>query len=560
MTDPSLETADIPVVKTVPERKRSLSLVWIIPIIAALIGGWLVVKTIMEQGPTITIQFANAFGLEAGKTHIKYKDFDIGLVKNIVLSKDRQSFIVTAQLVPEAKPFLVKDTDFWIVRPRIAGGQVSGLGTLISGSYIGMNPGKSKVTLEKFVGLENPPAITADRKGKEFVLHATTLGSVDVGSPINYRGFAVGDVVSYQLDPGGKGVTMKIFVNTPYDVLVTENSRFWNSSGIDVTLDASGVQFKTQSLISILIGGLSFDSPAKSVNPSKVAAANSVFTLFPDRDRAMAERRSVEREMVFYFTESLRGLSVGAPVDFRGILVGKVRSINVEFDSATKAFHFPVTVDFDATQLRARLRKGSEAPPESFENYRKVMEVLVAKGLRGQLRSGNLLTGQLYVELDFYPRAAPAKIVWHEELAEIPTVQTDLGAFGERVSALLAKIEKMPLQEMIAQANKTLVSMDATLNKFGKLAERLDGELAPEAVAALQSAKRAADNMQPLLDAAKRTADNVEKLTAPDAPTQQEIREALQELTRAAESVRVLTDYLQTHPEALIQGKKEQSP
>jgi paraquat-inducible protein B len=543
MSDLTPNSDPIPVVKTVPDGKHSLSLVWIIPIVAALIGGWLVVKTILEQGPTITIQFDSAYGLEAGKTHIKYKDFDVGLVNDIKLSEDREHFIVRAQLVKESKAFLVEDTEFWVVRPRFSGGQISGIGTLLSGSYIGIDPGQSKKEKLNYIGLEIPPAITSDRKGKEFVLHADTLGSLEVSSPINYRGFTVGDVVSYQLDQGGKGVKVRIFVNEPYDQLVNENTRFWNASGINLTLGANGVQINTDSLASILIGGLSFDTPANSID-TKLSPPNSVFKLFPDREQAMAARDNLTRELVLYFKESLRGLVPGAPMDFRGIAIGKVREINVEFDQKMGSFRFPVTVELDASQLRAKQRKGMVVPKLSEEGYRTVMETLVKNGLRAQLRSGNLLTGQLYIELDFFPDAPAAKMAWSEEGGELPTVSSDLAMIGDRVNAALSKIEKMPIEEMIMDARKTLATLDDTLQKFGKLAQHVDSELTPEAVAALASAKRASDNM--------------EKLLATDAPVQQDAREALQELTRAAESMRVLTDYLETHPEALIRGKKKE--
>jgi paraquat-inducible protein B len=545
MTDHTPETYDIPEVKTNSDGKRSLSLVWIIPIVAALIGGWLVVKTIMEQGPTITLQFEEAFGLEAGKTNIKYKDFNVGLVKDVVLSEDRSHFVVTAQLVKEAKPFLAEDTKFWVVRPRFSGGQVSGIGTLLSGSYIGMDPGKSAKSSFKFVGLENPPDIVGDRKGREFVLHAKTLGSLEVGSPINYRGFRVGDVVNYQLDQDGKGVVIRVFVDAPHDRMVTEDTRFWNASGIDVKLDSNGIQVNTQSLVSMLIGGLSFETP-EYVTSSKPAAEKSVFTLFSNRELAMEKHDAVLREMVLYFEDSLRGLSVGAQVDFNGIAVGKVRSIDVDFDT-NGIFRFPVTITINASGLRGRQVKGKPLPPMTEETYHKSLELMVKKGLRAQLKTGNLLTGQLYVAMDFFPHAAQAKLVWAEDgSVEIPTVQGELAQIGERVNAVLAKIEKMPIGEVIEDARKTLATLDDTLNKFGKLAQRLDSELTPEAVAALSSAKQAANNM--------------EKLLAADAPMQEDMREALKELTRAAQSVRVLTDYLETHPESLIRGKKEEKP
>jgi paraquat-inducible protein B len=544
MTDRTPDAYDIPEVKTTPAGKRSLSLVWIIPIVAALIGGWLVVKTIREQGPTITIQFEDAFGLEAGKTHIKYKDFDIGLVNDVKLSEDHSHFIVTAQMVKEAKAFLVDDTEFWVVRPRIAGGQISGLGTLLSGSYLGMDPGKSSKSQLKFVGLENPPDIVADRKGKEFALYADTLGSLEVGSPINYRGFKVGDVVNYQLDKDGKGVVIRVFVDTPYDKLVTEDTRFWNASGIDVKLDSSGVQVDTQSLVSMLIGGLSFETPENSASTTP-ASEKKAFTLYRNRELAMSPHDSVVREMVLYFKDSLRGLSPGAQVDFNGITVGKVRSIDVDFDTTTRNFRFPVTINIDASGLRGRQVKGKPLPPLTDESYRKTVDILVKKGLRAQLKSGNLLTGQLYVALDFFPQEAPAKPVWTEDGAlELPTVQGQLTLMGERLNAILSKIEQMPIGEVIEDARKTLATLNDTLDKFGKLAHRLDSEVAPEAVTALSSAKHAADNM--------------EKMLAADAPMQEDMRAALQELTRAAESMRVLTDYLETHPEALVRGKKKE--
>jgi paraquat-inducible protein B len=261
----------------------------------------------------------------------------------------------------------------------------------------------------------------------------------------------------------------------------------------------------------------------------------------------MASRDTVIREMVMYFKDSLRGLSPGAQVDFNGIAVGKVRAINVDFDLKTKAFLFPVTIDIDASGLRGRQVKGKPMPPMTQENYRKSMDILVKKGLRAQLKSGNLLTGQLYVALDFFPEAAPVKLVWAEDgTVEFPTVQGQLAMIGERVNAVLDKIEKMPIGEVIEDARKTLATLNDTLEKFGKLAQRLDSEVAPEAVATLSSAKHAADKM--------------EKLLAEDAPMQEDMRAALQELTRAAESMRVLTDYLETHPEALIRGKKEENP
>ncbi|MGH6784583.1 MAG: intermembrane transport protein PqiB, partial [Sphingomicrobium sp.] len=243
MTEAPRDATDIP--EAVPVRRRSVQIVWIIPIVAALIGGWLAVMAILERGPTIRITFKTAEGLEAGKTTIKYKNVNMGTVTRIELSEDRSRVIATAEVTPRAEGFLVADTRFWVVRPRIAGSQVSGLGTLVSGSYIGVDIGTSTKRKRKFTGLETPPIVTADLPGLEFVLSGEDLGSLDIGSPVYFRRIQVGQVVAFALDKGGEGVTLRIFVHAPYDRYVTASTHFWQASGIDLTLDAAGIKVQT---------------------------------------------------------------------------------------------------------------------------------------------------------------------------------------------------------------------------------------------------------------------------------------------------------------------------
>src|SRR5215510_15438174 len=214
------DLADIPTAVAVRKRRSAPQLVWLIPIVAALVGGWIVIKGILDKGPTITISFNTAEGLEAGKTKVKFKSLDVGEVKSLKFDKERQGVVATVELVKEAEPYLVDDTRFWVVRPRIAGGQVSGLGTLFSGSYIGVDLGKSGEERRDFVGLEVAPIVTADVPGRHFVLHADTLGSLQVGSPVYFRQEAVGTVVSHEINKDGQGVTFKIFVNASYDQYV----------------------------------------------------------------------------------------------------------------------------------------------------------------------------------------------------------------------------------------------------------------------------------------------------------------------------------------------------
>ena len=244
--------------QAVIQRKKQISIVWLVPIVAILIGGWLAYKGLTEKGPEVTISFKSAEGLEAGKTKLKYKDVEIGQVQTIRFDADLSKVLVTAELVKEAEPFLTKSTRFWVVCPRVTASGVSGLGTLFSGAYIGMDPGKEGPSTKKFEGLEEPPVVTRDMPGRNFLLRATTLGSLDIGSPVYYRQLQVGQVISYDLDKTAQSLLIKVFINAPQDELVYKNTRFWNASGFDLKLDAGGLKNNTQSLVSIMLGGIAF--------------------------------------------------------------------------------------------------------------------------------------------------------------------------------------------------------------------------------------------------------------------------------------------------------------
>lgn len=532
MPDAPRELATLPEAEAVPASRWKPQLVWLVPVVAALIGIWLVAKSILEQGPEISIFFASAEGLEAGKTKVKFKDVDIGLITNVTLSRDLRHVVATAELVREFKPHLVEDTQFWLVKPRISGGSISGLGTVLSGAFVGVGVGKSKHAQRVFTAQETPPVIEVDTPGREFVLHSADLGSLDMGSPIFFRRLRVGQVASYRLDPDGRGVTLRIFVNAPYERFVNRNTRFWNASGLDIRLGSEGLEVNTQSLASLLLGGLAFETPTDFVDLPE-AAANTAFELFDSRARALHNPESDKLRMALLFDESLRGLEPGAPVDFRGIALGEVTAIHVELDPQSHRILMPVEISLYPQRLSRRSREYLK--PRNEAERRRFLDGMVARGMRAQMRSGNLLTGQLYVALDFFPEAAKETIDWSGEPPRLPTTPGNMQALQASLKNLAAKLERLPLERIGRDLQRTLAAAASLL-------AGLDHEVTPELRATLGEARQTLEVARNLLSA--------------DQPMQQDTRQAIRELSRTARSLRQLADYLERHPEALIWGKK----
>ena len=524
MPDSDIPLSHVPESRAYSKKRTRLSLVWVIPFLAAVIGAWVAVTRILSQGPKITIVFKSAEGIEAGKTKIEYNGVEIGTLTTIRLSDDHRHVITTAQMAPKTESFLVDDTQFWVVRPRISGANVTGLGTLISGAYIGMEIGQSRQNKRSFVALETPPVVTFDVPGRFFVVKTPDLGSLDVGTPLFFRRLQVGQVTSYELDKDGSSLNVKVFVNAPYDQYVNPNTRFWNASGIDVSLTANGLSVQTQSVLSVLIGGIAFETPATDpVLPA--AEADTVFTLYSNRADAFKLPARAPQTYMLLFKQSVRGLAVGAPVEFRGIQVGEVAEVSAQVDAKTFEFSAPVTIHLDAQRLGVRIR--DLAPGTDLDTVRRqLMDSLVAHGVRAQLKTGSLLTGSLFVEFDFFPEAPPATVDWSQKPVQLPTIPGQLEGIEANVASIIKKVDQMPLKAIGDDLQKSIAELDRTL------------------VSARST-----------LDSGRGTLDNANKLVEPNSVLGAELGNTLQEVSRAARSVRVLADYLERHPEALIRGK-----
>lgn len=545
---PPFQRDDFPEAVAAPDSRWAPSLVWLIPFIAILVGGWLAVKAILERGPNITITFATAEGLGEGKTKIKYKDVDVGEVVAISLAPDRSRVIVTAEMTREAESLLAADTRFWVVRPRVTAGSVSGLSTLLSGPYIGIDVGKSGERSFEFIGLDTPPQVTGDKPGRQFMLESEDLGSLDIGSPIYFRRIQVGQVVGYTLDADGKGVTLAAFIDAPYDNYVKAETRFWHASGFDVSVDAAGVQVSSQSLVSILIGGLAFETPLQESDAAP-AKPDTAFRLFANRAAAIRQPDTRSERYVMLFNESVRGLSGGAPVDFRGITIGEVTGITTHYDQEIGELYMEVSVELFPGRMRGRhgrLFRGTDSRDEG----RARMDRAVERGLRGQLRIANLLTGQLYIALDFFAEAQTATMDWTKDPPAIPTFPASLSQLQDSLARIVSSLDKVPFAEIGADLQRAAAQLEKALENTDKLISRLDTELTPEATATLSE-------LRAMINDGRETLSVARQGLASDAPLQTDLRATLHEVTRAAEALRTLAETIERQPEALIRGRQD---
>jgi len=500
--------------EAVVKPRKGISVVWIIPIVAALIGAWVAYKSFSEVGPTIVITFKDAEGLVAGKTKVKYKDVDVGLVKEVDLAEDLKHVRVTVEMHQGSKGYLTEKTRFWVVKARISAGTVSGLGTLLGGAYIAIDPVSGGKFVKDFVGLETVPVVTTDQQGQHFQLKAIRRGSLDVGAPIYFRQIQVGEVVSYELAENGESVNFRIFINAPHHIKVRENTRFWNASGVDVSLSAAGFNLEMESAVSLISGGLAFETPPDAP-PGEVADEDTVFTLHDSRTKAFQQEITVTKKYLLYFDGTVRGLEPEAPVEFRGIKLGRVVSVELEFDADNEEFLIPVVIELQPERLSKGFAELSQKKNIDLN------QVLVARGLRAQLKTGNILTGMLYVDLEFFPEAEKEEIRMVDGTPVLPTVPTSIQEITRNVTAVLHKIKEFPFDKIGADMTRTLSNLDKTIVQADSTLKSIDSKFAE------------------------------------DSPLSQELQLSMRELAEAARSFRILADYLERHPEALLRGKEK---
>ncbi len=541
------------------QNRLHLSLVWIVPLIALIVGAVLVVRALLQSGPEITIEFRSGEGIEAGRTEVRYKEVVVGRVRSVSITSDRQRVLVNASLDRSVSWLAVDDTRFWVVRPRIGSGGISGLGTLVSGAYIGVDAGASEVERARFAGLEQPPLVLRGEPGRAFVLHAEDLGSLDVGSPVYHRRVRVGRVVGDGLAADGRTLEVRVFIESPYENLVTRDTRFWHASGIDLSLNASGLRLNTQSLVSVFVGAIAFAVPPDGDAPAAPADSGQAFKLFDEQRHALAPEDGEPMRVRMRFAHSLRGLDDGAPVDLLGVEIGTVRSVALQPGSSTRTLPVEVLADLYPKRLgavRERFLAGGAARDD-----RQLLKQLVERGLRAQERTGHLLTGRHYVALEFVPK--PQRVAF-DAGAPVPTLPTVPGALADvqpQLADIVARLSRVRFDEIGGELQETLKALtQASLSLQTTLASADTSirQLTPEAQAAVADMRQALAQANQTLASAQATLRSAEaNVTDAQAPLQRNANQALAELQRAAQALRVLADYLQRHPESLLRGKPE---
>ena len=515
-------------------------MIWIIPILALVVGLWMVIHTKLSEGPTITIRFENANGLVANKTKVEYLNVAVGQVQDVRLNKNKDGVVVTIQMNPEAKGLLKEDTQFWVVRARVGLGSVTGLGTLLGGAYIKLSPGIAATYRDAFVGLETPPLTPVGTPGVKLDLFSKKAGSVNSGNAVLYNGYKVGRIEGMRFDEEKKLVHYNVFVDAPFDKLVTSSVRFWNVSGINLKASADGIDIRTGSLDTVFLGGIAFQLP-NGAPPGEPVENGTDFNLYDSYEQIQEKPYRHSMEYVVEFSQSLRGLLPGAPVEYRGIPVGHVEKIlfGEMLDRAER-------LGSDPEKLGAGLpiavliviepgRLGLPDTQDSVEFLKKSIEAGVRKGLRANLATGNLLTGSLFISTDYYEDVETEAVGSFANYETIPTIHVGLGRIEEQVSHFLSKLNDLPLEQTIEDVDQMVATATGTLDSINMLLNDSNArQMTAELNATLESFRELLEGL------------------SPDSQAFQSFEDGLEKLNRTFYNLNELTNTLKERPNSLI--------
>lgn len=525
-----------------PELKAAQrwNIVWVVPILALLLGGWMIYRSLSSQGPVAHVRFETAEGIGAGTTDVRCRSVKVGVVKDVKLADDLKSVVILVELNPDSGGLLRSGTNFWVVRPRVSTTDVSGLDTLIKGAYIELEPGPPAGNeVNHFNGLETPPATNRDIPGRRLILTAEQAGSLVAGSPIYYRGFEVGRIENRKLDIENQRVTYDAFIRGEYSTLVKENTRFWNTSGIDISAGADGFKVRTPSFQAMVSGGATFGVPDGIATGNSVADGTA-FTLFANEDAANNSTFNPTMKFVLLFEQSVRGLVKAAPVEFRGIPIGRVADISFDYLQSAEDSRIPVLVEIDPSLLRREAAEKISKPDGEF------LQDAVARGLRAALKTGSLLTGALFVDLDYYKDPEPAQLTKTGEFSSIPTVSSGFAQLEAKLTAFLDKFQDLPLDDTIKKIGVAASDAAAALKEIEQTAASARKTLDSPEFASLPKDLRAT------LTALEASVASV----GPDGALQGDMLRTLDELRSSLRALKSLTTAIDEKPNSILFGRE----
>ena len=507
------------------------SVVWIIPILAALIAGYLGYRTITERGPLLTLTFDTADGLTAGQTELEYKSLPLGTVESLAFGKNHQNVIVKIRMTSDGQPFMRSNARFWVVRPSFSAAGISGLSTLVSGSYITLDPGAPGGHYQdRFTGLEEPPGVRSDEPGSTFILKADNIGSLDSGSPVYYRAVEVGEVLGYSIGNGIGPVTINIFVHAPYDGLVRPQSHFWNSSGISAGVKNGQIHIEVQSLQALISGGVTFDVPPEAID-SPPSPDNSTFPLYPSEDAAAAAGYRRKVPLVTYFTASVGGLTPGAPVEILGIQIGQVTDVRLVLDPVRGTARVRVAMDLQPE----RIFRNQLVPDAAIEG---TLQNMVDKGLRAELETANYVTGQQVIAFTIVAGAKPSPITSEGDAFVLPSQGSDFGTILASLNTISKNLAKMPLAAIGDHLNTLLITTNRTISS-AQINQTLDA-------------------LHETLATANTSLVSLSHNYGNDSDFQQNLEQLMAQANDTLRSIDLLAAYLNRNPSSLLRGRSGQ--
>lgn len=524
----------------ISDSRRRFTAVWILPLVAVVAGVWIVIHSYLTEGPEVRVTFSTAEGLKAGETRVKRLSVELGVVSEVYLNEGYNDVTAVIKLDGGSRDLLRQDSQFWVVRPRIGASGVSGLTALLSGAHVELSPGRGPAGRREFRGLDDVPITPLSTPGAHVKLVAAKSGSISVGSPVLYQGYRVGQVEKVGLDTANKRVNYQLFVEAPYNDLINTHTRFWNVSGVHINAGINGVSVQTESLEALIAGGVAFGLP-NGVTAGNAVTSESEFSLHPDYDSINEHPYEFYREFVLVFDSSIRGLKVGAPVEYRGIRIGTVLDLSLGLLPQEALLNsdghalIPALIRIDP----GRLQDDSDSGLAELDEF---IVAGVKNGLRASLANGNLITGSLYVELDFHKDVAAANLRRQGQYTILPTTETRLGQLQNQLAAILQKLQELPIEKTLNSASSALddigravITADKTLKNVDVILEHEDAKALPtEIKTALQELKTTLAGL------------------SPQSPLYSELELALQDLQQVMRNANSLSKTLDNKPSELI--------